>query len=296
MLPFILLPFSFTQPSSSHICAFISPQIIMLKPSSVAIYTTSLMYSNFKMFYYVCTPSQFIYTLPSNQSTLLSRFPILTKHTSSILPVISSHLIPSLMVIPPPPYLPFVHSIFAACRVHPLFTSRYSSPVRSVSFMALTSQLLLLIQSIISEFLTLLDTTIRLLFSVTILPFTYGAPHSTFYLLSGSVLLLFLPLSLSLHLSYSLLNSTLNGHMFGSSSLCRSHTTSTTSLQLCLAPIVSNTSFSQSTSDFPFFFFRLNIMILLFLVSFSVVHFSSFLISHFFTIIPDSTISSLLIT
>ena len=38
MLVFILIPFSFSQPSISHICAFISPTNIMIKPSYIALH------------------------------------------------------------------------------------------------------------------------------------------------------------------------------------------------------------------------------------------------------------------
>ena len=104
------------------------------------------MFSSFR------TPSQVMYTRPTNHSNLLSLFPIFTKHTSSILPITPSHLVTYLKMIPAPPDFPFAHSLFAAYHGYPSFTSIYSSPVRLVSF---TSQLLLSIQSIISNRLSL---------------------------------------------------------------------------------------------------------------------------------------------
>ena len=98
---------------------------------------------------------------------------------------------------------------------------------------------------------------------------------------------------ITVHLSYSLLNSTIIGLIIGQFSFCLSRTTSTTSSQLWPAPIFPNTSFTHSTSDFPVLFFRLKIIILFFLVSSSLVLFISFLITYFFTIISDSTFSNL---
>ena len=66
----------FSQPSSSHIWEFISPPIIIPKPSSRALQTTPLMYSNFKMFSFLRTPSQFMFTLPTSHSNLWSLCPI----------------------------------------------------------------------------------------------------------------------------------------------------------------------------------------------------------------------------
>ena len=74
-------------------------------------HTTVFKYSNFKMFSFFRNPSQFMYTLPTNHSNLLSIFPIFLNHASSILPITSSHLIPSLMMIGAPPDIPFVHYI-----------------------------------------------------------------------------------------------------------------------------------------------------------------------------------------
>ena len=68
MFSFIPQPLLFSQPSSSHIWAFILPPIIIPKPSSRALQTTTLMFSNFKMFSSLRTPSQFIYTLPTSHS------------------------------------------------------------------------------------------------------------------------------------------------------------------------------------------------------------------------------------
>ena len=79
MLSFILRPFSFSQPSSTHIWPFRSPPIIIPMPSSRALKTTPLMYSNFMMFSSLRTPSQIMYTLPTSHSNLWSLRPIFYK-------------------------------------------------------------------------------------------------------------------------------------------------------------------------------------------------------------------------
>ena len=90
-----------------------------------------------------------------------------------------------------------------------------------------------------------------------------------------------------------LLNSTISVLIIGLFSFCLNRTTSTTSSELWHAPSFPNTSFTQSTSEFPVLFFRLKIIIIFFLVSSSLVLVTSLLITDFFTIISDSTFSNL---
>ena len=84
-------PWLFSHLSNSHICEFISPPIIIFKPSAFALLTTSLTRYIFNTFSSPLMPSQFIYTLPKSHSYLFSCFPIFTEQISSLSQLIVLH-------------------------------------------------------------------------------------------------------------------------------------------------------------------------------------------------------------
>ena len=145
------------------------------------------------------------------------------------------------MMKPAPPNLPLVHSLFAANH-GPSLTSIYSSPVRPVSLTAQISQLLLSVQSIIQTASLLISTFLHS--STQLREFSYMLPycslllclflyslfpqHHYFFLpypslspldrsiskntlMYSSHSLSFAFILITIHLSYSLLNSTIIG-------------------------------------------------------------------------------------